>query len=65
MTNKNYSLYGLPEEVRFCSKCTISNQRPSSTVEFISKNNLKKGVEVNSDNICDACKFNEIKNKID
>ena len=26
--------YGLPEEVRFCKKCVISNQRPNSTVEF-------------------------------
>ena len=23
--------YGLPEEVRFCKKCVISNQRPNST----------------------------------
>ena len=65
MTKKNYSLYGLPEEVRFCSKCTISNQRPSSTIEFIAKDNIKKGIEVNSNNICDACKYNDIKNKID
>ena len=65
MTKKNYSLYGLPEEVRFCSKCTISNQRPSSTIEFIAKDNIKKGIEVNSSNICDACKYNDIKNKID
>ena len=42
MLNKNYSIYGLPEKVKFCKKCTISNQRPSSTVEFKSKNNLKK-----------------------
>ena len=31
---KNYSLYGLPEQVKFCKKCTISNQRPRSTIEF-------------------------------
>ena len=34
---RRYSLstfYGLPEEVVFCSRCVISNQRPSSTVEF-------------------------------
>ena len=28
------SFFGLPEEVKFCKKCVISNQRPSSTVEF-------------------------------
>jgi len=65
MTKKNYSLYGLPEEVRFCSKCTISNQRPSSTIEFIAKDNIKKGIKVSSNNICDACKYNDVKNKID
>ena len=65
MIKKNYSLYGLPEEVKFCKKCTISNQRPSSTIEFANKDNIKKGIKVNSDNICDACKYNEIKNKID
>ena len=25
--------YGLPTEVKFCKTCTISNQRPSSTIE--------------------------------
>ena len=34
----NFSLYGLPEKVLFCKKCVISNQRPSSVVEF--KNTL-------------------------
>jgi N-acetyl sugar amidotransferase len=64
MIKKNYSLYGLPEEVKFCTKCTISNQRPNSTVEFTAKDNIKKGIKVSSDNICDACKYNEVKNKI-
>ena len=26
--------YGLPQEVKFCKKCVISNQRPNSEVEF-------------------------------
>ena len=26
--------YGLPSNVEFCKSCVISNQRPSSTVEF-------------------------------
>ena len=26
--------FGLPNEVRFCKICTISNQRPNSAVEF-------------------------------
>ena len=36
--------YGLPSEVRFCKKCVISNQRPSSTVEFKSEKGEKKKV---------------------
>ena len=26
--------YGLPEEIQFCKRCVISNQRPNSAVEF-------------------------------
>ena len=26
--------YGLPKEVKFCSRCNISNQEPMSTNEF-------------------------------
>ncbi|WP_020169086.1 N-acetyl sugar amidotransferase [Candidatus Pelagibacter communis] len=60
---KNSSLFGLSESVIFCSKCVISNQRPRSVVEFKNKDNIKKGMQI--DKICDACKFNETKNKID
>ena len=65
MLNKNYSLYGLPEKVKFCKKCTISNQRPSSTVEFKSKNNLKSGINFDENGVCDACNYNTIKSNID
>jgi len=26
--------YGLPEQVRFCRRCVMSNQRPASIPEF-------------------------------
>ncbi len=65
MLNKNFSLYGLPEKVKFCKKCTISNQRPSSTVEFKSKNNLKLGINFDENGVCDACNYNTIKSNID
>ena len=65
MTKKNYSLYGLPEEIKFCKKCVISNQRPSSTVEFKSKDNQKQGINFDANGICDACNYHEIKNNID
>ena len=37
MSEKLEAYYGLPEEVKFCTNCVISNQRPSSTVEFKNK----------------------------
>ena len=38
--NKLEAYYGLPNEVKFCKKCVISNQRPSSTIEFKSEKSL-------------------------
>ena len=32
---KKFGKYGLPLEVKFCKKCTMNNQRPSSTIEYI------------------------------
>jgi N-acetyl sugar amidotransferase len=52
-------MYGLPEVVRFCKLCVISNQRPSSTVEFTHKlSDNKKTISFDEDGICDACRFN-------
>ena len=62
---KNFSLYGLPEKVEFCKICVISNQRPSSTVEFKNFEGKKKsGISINNDNICDACSYNLKKSQI-
>ena len=32
--NDPETYYGLPQNVEFCSRCVISNQRPNSAVEF-------------------------------
>ena len=62
--NKNFSIYGLPEKVNFCKKCVISNQRPSSTIEFNNKDSKnKKGINFDNKGICDACNYNEYKKK--
>jgi len=54
--------YGLPNEVMFCKKCVISNQRPSSTIEFKSDIKEKKSViDFNSEGICSACSYQEEK----
>jgi len=42
--------YNLPEQVRFCKKCTISNQRPR--------------ISFNEEGICSACHYAEIKKHI-
>ena len=64
--NKALAFYGLPQEVKFCTKCVISNQRPSSDVEFRSKKETKKKV-INFDekNVCSACQYSIEKEKID
>lgn len=59
--------YNLPSKVIFCKKCVISNQRPSSISEFFHTKERKGAQYLNinqEDGICDACKHNEIKNKI-
>jgi len=40
-----------PKEVKFCSRCVVSNQRPRT--------------ELNKDGVCNACLYAEIKKKID
>lgn len=58
--------YGLPLNVQFCRKCTISNQRPSSTVEFKSRPDAKKStIAFDEDGVCDACRYFEEKSVID
>ena len=52
-------MYGLPEVVQFCKLCVISNQRPSSAVEFTHKlSDDKKTISFDENGICDACRFN-------
>ena len=51
--NKNVlKRYNLPEKVKFCKKCIISNQRPRITFD--------------ENGVCSACNFAEMKkNKFD
>jgi len=58
--------YGLPEEVMFCKRCVMSNQRPASSIEFKHTTQHKhKTLHFDTSNICDACRFAEQKEKID
>lgn len=49
--------YGLPQEVKFCAKCVISNQRPNSAVEYEhTKASKKQTINFDEHGVCDACK---------
>ena len=57
--------YGLPAEVRFCSRCVMSNQRPASAVEFKHTIDSKKTtIAFDEEGVCDACRFAEQKEKL-
>jgi N-acetyl sugar amidotransferase len=56
--------YGLPREVRFCTRCVISNQRPNSTVEFEhTAASLKSTIRMDDEGVCDACRLAEDKRR--
>ncbi len=58
--------YGLPEQVFFCRRCVMSNQCPSSSVEF--KHTIQRRHQTlpfDAEGICDACRFAEKKEQID
>ena len=58
------SLYGLPEKVEFCVQCCVSNQRPSSTVEFKHTQMSKKtSIKFDKHGVCDACNMAKRKNE--
>ena len=44
-------LIKLPNDIKFCQKCVISNQRPR--------------IQFNKKNVCSACGYTDIKNSID
>ena len=64
------ALFNLPKKVIFCSKCVISNQRPSSIPEFLHKTSregaryLKMKKISENEYICEACIVAKIKEKI-
>ena len=55
--------FGLPAEVKFCTRCAISNQRPNSTVEYKhTSDSLKETIAFDAEGGCDACRAVEQKN---
>ncbi|OGK77587.1 MAG: LPS biosynthesis protein [Candidatus Rokubacteria bacterium GWC2_70_16] len=58
--------FGLPAEVRYCARCVISNQRPSSTVEYAhTRESKKETIHFDAAGVCAACRFAELKEKVD
>jgi N-acetyl sugar amidotransferase len=58
-------LHGLPEKVVFCSRCVMSNQRPSTSPEFRKQDTRIETAAFDDDGVCHACRFAEIKQRID
>ena len=59
------TLYGLPSKVIFCKKSLISNQRPSSEIEFLhTKKTKKKTLYIDKKGISDSWKYSRLKKKI-
>jgi N-acetyl sugar amidotransferase len=54
--------FGLPPEVRYCTRCVISNQRPSSAVEYQHTTaSPKETIHFDEEGVCAACRFAEMK----
>ena len=59
------TLFGLPKKVVFCKKSLISNQRPTSAVEFkTGKKQIKKTLFIDKNGISDSWKYSRTKLKI-
>ena len=57
--------FGLPQEVIFCKRCVMSNQRPCSSIEFKHTRDRKhRSLHIDEQGICDACRFAELKEQI-
>ena len=64
-TNIGEPRLGLPREVMFCNSCVITNQKPSSDIEFKNDGKGEKNViNFDQNNICDACKVRKTKQTI-
>jgi N-acetyl sugar amidotransferase len=58
--------YGLPEQVEFCRRCVMSNQRPSSYPEFNHRPDRRAPtLFIDKEGVCDACRFADRKEEVD
>jgi N-acetyl sugar amidotransferase len=65
-TMTKVGMYGLPLDVKFCKRCVISNQRPSSVSEIgNSPDDKKQTIDFDEEGVCSACRIQEEKDQID
>lgn len=65
MKKEYKTLYGLPHDVKFCKRCVMSNQRPTSAIEFKhTKDSKKVTLNFDDEGVCDACRIAETKHLI-
>jgi N-acetyl sugar amidotransferase len=57
-------MHGLPENVLFCKRCVMSNQRPSTSPELRKRTTRIETVAFDDDGICHACKYADFKKTI-
>ena len=66
MTKTIEAYYGLPTEVRYCTRCVMSNQRPASYPEFKhTPARRTPTLNIDAEGVCDACHAAEVKQKVD
>lgn len=67
MSEANDVKYGLPSDVRFCTSCVMSNQRPASIPEFkhLPDRRSARYLQIGEDGVCDACRHAMAKEQID
>jgi len=59
---KKENKFGLPSKIKYCSKCNVINQRPTSTNEYLHDKFTKQiPIEFDENNVCYACKTVEKK----
>ena len=65
--NKMKNLFNAPNDIIFCNKCVMSNQRPASIPEYNHTFERKgaKYLNIDSNGVCDACHSADEKLKID
>ena len=61
----NTVFYGLPKDIQYCKKCLVNNQKPTMRSEHSIKKGDKNRTVIFENGICEACRVNELKKKID